>query len=48
MIHKGNPQPHWKLMHCLPRKQEEVEDQVRILRNFFFEKKNLKNFQHLS
>ncbi|KAI8810212.1 mitochondrial ornithine carbamoyltransferase [Cladochytrium replicatum] len=28
MAKKGGTKPHWKFMHCLPRKQEEVDDEV--------------------
>jgi hypothetical protein len=28
MVKKGGAKPDWKFMHCLPRKQEEVSDEV--------------------
>ncbi|CAO1635899.1 unnamed protein product [Sympodiomycopsis kandeliae] len=28
MARKGNAKPDWKFMHCLPRKSQEVDDQV--------------------
>ncbi|KAJ1921207.1 ornithine carbamoyltransferase [Mycoemilia scoparia] len=28
LIKEGNPSPNWRFMHCLPRKQEEVTDEV--------------------
>jgi len=28
MAKKGGAKPDWKFMHCLPRKQEEVSDEV--------------------
>ncbi len=26
---EGGAHPEWKFMHCLPRKQQEVDDEVR-------------------
>lgn len=26
---EGGAKEHWKFMHCLPRKQDEVDDEVR-------------------
>jgi ornithine carbamoyltransferase len=28
MIESAGAKPDWKFMHCLPRKQEEVDDEV--------------------
>lgn len=28
MIENASPKPDWKFMHCLPRHQEEVDDEV--------------------
>ncbi|KAJ1977675.1 ornithine carbamoyltransferase [Dimargaris verticillata] len=28
MIQRGQPSPNWRFMHCLPRKAEEVDDEV--------------------
>lgn len=28
MVAKSNPKPDWVFMHCLPRKPEEVDDEV--------------------
>ena len=28
MVRKGKPATDWRFMHCLPRKQEEVSDEV--------------------
>ena len=29
MCREGGANPDWKFMHCLPRKQDEVDDEVR-------------------
>jgi ornithine carbamoyltransferase len=31
MMKRGGAKPDWKFMHCLPRKQQEVDDEVRAL-----------------
>ena len=28
LCREGGANPHWKFMHCLPRKQDEVNDEV--------------------
>jgi hypothetical protein len=34
---EGGANPHWKFLHCLPRKPDEVDDDVRSsLSSFFF------------
>ena len=30
MVQNAGANPDWKFMHCLPRKQEEVDDDVRL------------------
>jgi len=30
MLTRGGAKPNWKFMHCLPRKPEEVDDEVRL------------------
>ena len=29
LCREGGANPEWKFMHCLPRKQDEVDDEVR-------------------
>ena len=29
LCREGGANPDWKFMHCLPRKQDEVDDEVR-------------------
>lgn len=31
LCREGGANPDWKFMHCLPRKQDEVDDDVRDL-----------------
>ena len=31
MCWEGGANPDWKFMHCLPRKQDEVDDEVRAV-----------------
>lgn len=31
LCREGGANPDWKFMHCLPRKQDEVDDEVRPL-----------------
>lgn len=33
MVKKGGAKPDWVFMHCLPRKPEEVDDEVRVNNN---------------
>jgi ornithine carbamoyltransferase len=28
LCEEGGAQPHWQFMHCLPRKADEVDDEV--------------------
>lgn len=37
MAREGGAKPNWKFMHCLPRKQEEVDDEVRTSKYAFDE-----------
>ena len=30
MCREGRANPDWKFMHCLPRKLDEVDDEVRV------------------
>ena len=30
LCREGGAKPEWKFMHCLPRKQDEVDDEVRL------------------
>ena len=30
LCREGGANPEWKFMHCLPRKQDEVDDEVRL------------------
>lgn len=30
LCREGGANPNWKFMHCLPRKQDEVDDEVRF------------------
>ena len=31
LCREGGANPDWKFMHCLPRKQDEVDDEVRAV-----------------
>lgn len=37
LCREGGANPDWKFLHCLPRKQDEVDDEVGFRLNFHFE-----------
>ena len=35
LCQEGGAKPHWQFLHCLPRKQDEVDDEVHVLLGYY-------------